>query len=53
MRSRIYVLGAVVLILLLAVGSCRKAGSWLVREDHPGHADVMVMLMGRISDRIL
>ena len=53
MRSRIYILGAVVLILVLAVGSCRKAGSWLVKEDHPGHADVMVMLMGTISDRIL
>ena len=53
MRPRIYILGAVVLILVLAVGSCRKAGTWLVKEDHPGHADVMVMLMGTISDRVL
>ncbi len=42
------------MILILAVGSCRKAGTWLVREDGPAHADVMVMLMGNIaSDRIL
>jgi uncharacterized SAM-binding protein YcdF (DUF218 family) len=43
----------VVVILLLAVGSCRKAGSWLVKEDVPKHADVMVMLTGRITDRVL
>jgi uncharacterized SAM-binding protein YcdF (DUF218 family) len=24
-----------------------------VKEDHPGHADVMVMLMGSLTDRIL
>ena len=53
MRSRIYILGAVVVILVLAVGSCRKAGSWLVKADHPASADVMVMLMGSFSDRVL
>jgi uncharacterized SAM-binding protein YcdF (DUF218 family) len=53
MRSRIIKIAVVLLILLLAVGSCRKAGSWLVKEDHPGHADVMVMLMGTIADRVL
>ena len=53
MRRRIYILGAVVLFLLLAVGSCRKAGSRLVRADHPASADVMVILMGRFSDRVL
>ena len=53
MRSRIYILGAVVLILVLAVGSCRKAGTWLVKADDPAYADVMVVLMGSISDRVL
>ena len=53
MRLRIYILGAVVVFLVLAVGSCRKAGSWLVKADHPAYADVMVMLMGSISDRVL
>jgi len=53
MKRRIYILGAVVLFLVLAVGSCRKAGSWLVKADNPVHADVMVMLMGSFSDRVL
>lgn len=53
MRRRIYILGIVLVILLLAVGSCRKAGSWLVKADQPEHADVMVMLTGRLADRVL
>ena len=39
-------------ILLLAVGSCRKAGTWLVKNDDPVHADVMVLLMGGFSERV-
>jgi len=42
-----------VVILLLAVGSCRKAGSWLVKEDIPEHADVMLLLTGTLADRVL
>jgi len=53
MRRRIYILGAVVVFLVLTVGSCRKAGSRLVRADHPSSADVMVILMGSFSDRVL
>ena len=53
MRAWIYKLGAVLLILLLAVGSCRKAGARLVKADHPEHADAMIMLMGSITDRLL
>lgn len=53
MRRRIYILGIVILLLLLAVGSCRKAGTWLVKEDMPRQADVMVMLTGRLADRVL
>ena len=53
MKSRIYILGAVVVFLVLAVGSCRKAGTWLVKADDPAYADVMVVLMGSISDRVL
>jgi uncharacterized SAM-binding protein YcdF (DUF218 family) len=45
--------GVVTVILLLAVGSCRKAGTWLVKDDQVKHADVMVMLTGSISDRVL
>ncbi len=46
-------LALVILLLLLAVGSCRKAGTWLVKSDQPEHADAMLMLMGTISDRVL
>jgi len=53
MRKRIYILAAVTVILVLAVGSCRKAGTWLVKADNPPHADLMVMLTGSISDRVL
>ena len=41
------------MILMLGVGSCRNLGTWLVKSDVPEHADVMVMLMGSISDRTL
>ena len=40
-------------ILVLAVGSCRKAGTWLVKNDQTEHADVMVLLVGSLSDRVL
>lgn len=53
MRSRIYILVAILVFLVLAVGSCRKAGIWLVKADDPEHADVMVILMGSFSDRVL
>ena len=53
MRSRIIKLGVLLVIVLLAVGSCRKAGTWLVKTDSPGHTDVMVMLTGSIPDRVL
>lgn len=52
MRSRIYKLGALLVILLLAVGGCRKAGTWLVKDDHPEHVDAMIMLMGSMTDRV-
>jgi len=53
MKSTIIKISILVLILLLGVGGCRKAGEWLIREDIPEHADVMVMLMGSIPDRVL
>lgn len=46
-------MGAILLILLLAVGSCRKMGSWLKKEDPVAHADAMLILMGSFSDRVL
>lgn len=53
MKPWIYKLGVLCVILLLAVGSCRKAGTRLVKEDLPAHADVMVLLMGSFSERVL
>jgi uncharacterized SAM-binding protein YcdF (DUF218 family) len=52
MKAWIYKLGIVLIIILLAVGGCRRAGNWLVKEDVPGQADVMLMLMGGYSARI-
>jgi len=35
------------------IGSCRKTGLWLVREDVPMHADAMILLMGPFPERVL
>lgn len=43
-------LSVVVVSVLLVM---RFAGTWLVRKDGPRKADVMVMLMGSIPDRVL
>ena len=53
MKKGIYKLVLLVVFLVLAVGSCRQAGSWLVKADDIRHADAMLMLMGGISDRVL
>jgi uncharacterized SAM-binding protein YcdF (DUF218 family) len=52
-KTRFYKLAVIILILILAVGSCRKAGTWLVKTDIPEHADAMLMLMGIQSERVL
>jgi len=35
------------------VTTCYRAGTWLVKDDAPVHADAMVILMGSIADRVL
>jgi len=45
-----------VLLLILAItyiGGCRRAGAWLVKEDVPGHADAIILLMGNFPERVL
>ena len=45
-----------VLLFVLAVsyiGSCRRAGSWLAKEDVPGQADAIILLMGNFPERVL
>ena len=44
-------MGVLLVILLLGVGSCRKAGTWLVRNDEPVQADAMIVLMGSMTER--
>ncbi len=52
--KRLFITGIVLLLLAGAVTTCRRAGTWLVKNDDPQHADAMVMLMGGVApDRIL
>lgn len=53
MKSRIYFFGIFLIIAVVYTGGCRRAGTWLVKDDKPVHADAMVLLMGEISDRVL
>ena len=53
MKRKISILGAVILISLLCMISCRKAGNWLVKKDTLENADAIVMLTGSIADRVL
>jgi uncharacterized SAM-binding protein YcdF (DUF218 family) len=47
-------LSFVLLVVVSAsVTTCRNAGTWLVKNDIPKHADAMVILMGNIPDRVL
>ena len=44
-----------VLVALSAayIGGCRRAGTWLVKESVPSHADALVLLMGNFTDWVL
>ncbi|MBN1416835.1 MAG: YdcF family protein [Bacteroidales bacterium] len=53
MRSRILFFGLCIFFLFLIIGSCPRAGSWLVKKDEPVTADAIVILMGSIPDRVL
>ena len=53
MRRRITLLGLLFAICVLYIGGCRRAGSWLVTENLPEHADALVILMGNFPERIL
>ena len=46
-------MSAILIITILYVGGCRRAGIWLVKEDVTGHADAIVILMGSFTDRVL
>jgi uncharacterized SAM-binding protein YcdF (DUF218 family) len=53
MKSKIPLLGILVIFILLFIGGCRNAGKWLVKDDCQPDADAIVILMGSISDRTL
>lgn len=53
MKSRSIIITTLLLLLILYGGACNRAGLWLARDDHPRHADAMVLLMGGIADRVL
>lgn len=52
-KNRTVILLVLLAVLLITVTTCRKAGTWLVKNDTPKHADAMVILMGNIPDRVL
>jgi uncharacterized SAM-binding protein YcdF (DUF218 family) len=53
MKFKICLYGVFLIIIILYVGGCRKAGSWLVMKDEVVHSDAIVILMGSIADRVL
>ena len=53
MKSKLFFIVTILLLAFSGVWSCRRAGSWLVTNGVPAHADAMLMLMGSIPDRIL
>ena len=53
LKSRIIFFILLLSLAILYVGGCRRAGTWLVKEDVPAHADAMVILMGNFPDRVL
>lgn len=53
MKYRISFLLALMIIIILYISACRNVGKWLVKSDKNPEGDVMVVLMGSISDRVL
>lgn len=53
MNYRICYFGILLILILLYVTGCRKAGTWLVKKDEDLHGDILVILLGSISDRVL
>lgn len=52
-RSRLVLFAFLIALLIVYVGGCRRAGTWLVREEVPDHADCLVILMGSFPERVL
>ena len=52
-RSVLKVIISILLLFALSTFGCRKAGSWLVKNDLPQHADAIALLMGSFTERVL
>ncbi len=52
-KSRIVLIILVIALSVVYIGGCRRAGTWLVKEKVPPHADALVLLMGNFTDRVL
>ena len=52
-RSRIIFFVVLIALSAVFIGGCRRAGTWLVKEEVPPHADAMVLLMGSFPERVL
>ena len=52
-KGRAWFFVAMVLLMVMYAGGCRRAGVWLAKEDIPDHADALVILMGNFPERVL
>jgi len=52
-RRKVTAFVILLVFLILYIGGCGHAGSWLVKEDGPVHADAIILLMGSVADRVL
>jgi len=41
------------ILAIVYIGGCRRAGAWLAKEDVPGQADAIILLMGNFPERVL
>ena len=53
MKRKIFLFAFFLILALLYIRGCVNAGKWLVKDDKVTHADVMVILMGSVADRVL
>lgn len=52
-RSRVIFLILFIVLNVIYIGGCRRAGKWLVKEEVPPHADAIVLLMGNFPERVM
>jgi uncharacterized SAM-binding protein YcdF (DUF218 family) len=53
MKVKFIIITFLFLIILIYIGACRRAGSWLIKEDSLVHSDALVLLVGERASRLL